>query len=257
MALYGARFDGTNYTYIMQPQKKTSKANELLMTVLSKTLFRPLWVERDLSLMGEFCSENISVHTTFYTGEGISDVRKSFEILFKAFPVFDLQVDDSTEYCGRITYKWHADAIHYQSSKQLKFNGVAFLVFNTEGHITQYHSFSNMPQIMQNAGIDVNNSIEKYENEIEHVEQQWSNLLFIVAKNTHINLTYRELECLYYWVNGYTIKDTARQLGGLSGKTIQAFRNNITKKFETKSFHELIKLLHKAKILTKLLDAKH
>jgi DNA-binding CsgD family transcriptional regulator len=228
---------------------------------LNDALFTPVWKERDLSVIDKFCASDVDVHTTFYQGQGIADVHKSFEILFETFTEFNLQVEDLLEYDGRITYKWSAKAKHNHTNSNedysksvLEFNGIVFLVFNEHGFITKYHSFSNMPQIM--LATPLVSHLEKYAHDIESVAQQWSDLLFAVAKQMKINLTYREIECLYYWIAGYSIKETARKLGGLSGKTVQVFRNNINKKFNVMSFHELIKLLHTNQILNKLLDAQ-
>ncbi len=226
---------------------------------INEDLLIPVWKNHDLSVIAKFCADDIDVHTTFSQGRGAECARESFETLFRSFPVLNLKVEELIVYDRRITYKWSAYAEQKApiasfavAHKPLQFNGIVFLVFNEKGLITKYHSFSNIPQMLQSAlaeqQIEVRDSAE-------NVALEWSDLLFVVAKQTHVNLTARELQCLYYWVAGYSIKETARNLGDLSGKTIQVFRDNIRKKFNTNTYHDLIRLLHNSGALSRMLDA--
>jgi len=88
----------------------------------------------------------------------------------------------------------------------------------------------------------------------ENYEKEISDLLFVIAKKTDTRLTRRELECLNFWVKGYSIKETARQLGGLSVKTIQVFRDNIRKKFNVVSYQNLLHILEKTGVLSLFLS---
>src|SRR5688572_21526684 len=111
--------------------------NEQWLKKLSDTLFIPIWKDRNLSVIDQFCAADIEVRTTFYKGNGVQDAHKSFEILFEAFSKFDLRVEDLIEYDGRIAYKWSATAIqskpilNMQSSEPLFFSGIVFLIFNS------------------------------------------------------------------------------------------------------------------------------
>ena len=231
------------------------------LSYINENLLIPVWKDRNLSVVDKFCTPNIDVHTTFLHGTGIQAVHDSFAMLFKAFQVFNLKIEELLEYNKRITYKWSAYAeqtepiLHFPIATQpLYFNGIVFLEFNDQGLATKYHSFSNIPQVLQTALFGEKSG--DYNKTIENVAVEWSELLFIVAKYTHKNLTYREIECLYYWVYGYSIKETARKLGGLSGKTVQVYRDNIRKKFNNINYHELISLLHQTCFLLQFLDKK-
>lgn len=220
----------------------------------------PVWRDRDLSILDMFCHPDIDVHTTFLKGVGINIAKQSFESLFAAFPIFNLKVDELIETPGRVTYKWSAEAL--QNDKildydvvpgPLHFNGIVFLVFDEQNMVIKYHSFSNMAQILTsyNNKIPINSENKDI---LENFVVQLSDIIFLLAKRTNVHLTRREVECLYFWVKGYSIKETARKLGDLSSKTIQVFREGIRKKFAINSYHELLEILHKHKILIHIFD---
>ena len=241
-----------------------------LIQLLNHRLMIPVWKNRDLSVLDHICSPDIDVRTTFYTGRGLDAAKTSVQQLFDAFPQFDLQVEDIFQQDNRITYKWSAKALHQgtilnipPTGKTLTFHGIAFL--EMEGNMAvKYHSFSNMPQILYAASITALPTVASNPTELmnpqfpsytllldhENYDKEISELLFLIAEKMNARLTRRELECLNFWVKGYSIKDTARQLGGLSVKTIQTFRDNIRKKCQVTSYRELLQKLKQTGLLT-------
>lgn len=58
------------------------------------------------------------------------------------------------------------------------------------------------------------------------------------SKNQAVELTSREQECLYYFINGYTAKEIAKQLS-LTYRTVQSYLARIKQKYGCTSKHEL------------------
>ncbi len=231
---------------------------------LNQELLIPVWKDRNLSIIKNYCHPDIDVHTTFFKGTGIDAARESFEVLFNAFPIFNLTVEELIETPGRVTYKWSAQAFetilgpcYYDDKICLNFVGIVFLLFNEENLVVKYHSFSNMTQVLlsnnsTNAILNCKNNV----NVVENLVVELSDVVFLIAKHTNVHLTRREVESLYFWVKGYSIKETAKNLGNLSGKTVQIFRENIRKKFEVGSYHQILDILHRHKMLSYIMDLK-
>jgi DNA-binding CsgD family transcriptional regulator/predicted ester cyclase len=240
-----------------------------LIDKMNRTLMIPVWKNRDFSVLAHICAPDIDVKTTFVTGKGLEAARKSIEELFRAFPTFELKIEEIIQQGKSITYKWSAVAEHRgtilnipPTGKRLDFHGIAFIEMN-HGVAVKYHSYSNMPQVLYASCVtesqEEQSSILAFPNHAslldhENYEKEISDLLFIIAKKTDTRLTRRELECLNYWVKGYSIKETARQLGGLSVKTIQVFRDNIRKKFNVISYQNLVHKLEKTGTLSLFLN---
>ena len=239
-------------------------SNQDLIDKLNRGLMIPVWKNRDLSVLDKICAPDIDVRTTFVTGQGVQAARDSVIELFKAFPEFELTIEEIIEQGKSITYKWSAVAEHKgtilniaPTGKRLNFHGIAFIEMD-HGVATKYHSFSNMPQVLYASLAEVKTSelpLAAFPNRTllldhENYEKEISDLLFVIAKKTDTRLTRRELECLNFWVKGYSIKETARQLGGLSVKTIQVFRDNIRKKFNVISYQNLVDKLEKTGTLS-------
>jgi DNA-binding CsgD family transcriptional regulator len=67
----------------------------------------------------------------------------------------------------------------------------------------------------------------------------WSLIMLAIQNATRQKLTRREIECLYLWLNGFSIKGTARSLDNISIRTVQTFRENIKRKLKVKTYQEL------------------
>lgn len=235
-----------------------------LLDELTHKFVYPLWNEKKIEVIDQYFSEDADIRTTFLVGKGPETMRKSAQDTFKAFPIFEMKILDIVQQKNKVTYKWMAWGVHKGkildiegTGKKLEFHGIVYGELDLEKKlITQYHSFSNIPQVLyanigQEAKDPFTNSVllghENYEKEI-------SEILFSIAKLTSVRLTRREAECLNYWLRGYSIKETARKLGSLSVKTVQVFRDNIRKKFEVSSYHELFELMQKTGVLSLFLE---
>jgi len=66
--------------------------------------------------------------------------------------------------------------------------------------------------------------------------------IYNIRKISSMLLTYREIECLGLWLNGYSIKESAYCLG-LSQKTVEAYRKNIKDKMGVYHKSQLIDVM--------------
>ncbi len=71
------------------------------------------------------------------------------------------------------------------------------------------------------------------------VRFDWEPIMLAIRTATHQRLTRREIECLRFWLNGFSIKETARSLDGISIRTVQTFRENIKRKLQVKTYQQL------------------
>lgn len=233
---------------------------------LTQEFVLPLWNEHKFEVIDKFVAPQADIHTTFLIGKGPEAMRQSIEETFKAFPVFELTVQAIIQQGSKVTYKWRAFAEHRGSilnikptNKRLEFHGIVYGELDLKKLlIIQYHSFSNIPQVLY-SNIEKTTS-DPFPSHVvlldhENYEKEISDLLFSITNLTGVRLSRREAECLNYWLKGYSIKETARQLGGLSVKTIQVFRDNIRKKFNVASYHALFDLMQKTGVLALFLGS--
>ncbi len=227
---------------------------------LTRGFILPLWNEKKVEVIDKYLSPSADIRTTFLVGKGLEAFKESVKDTFNAFPDLALTLEEIVQQENRVTYKWSASAEHKgtilnikPTGKKLFFHGIVFGEIN-QGLITQYHSFTNIPQVLYSnieQSLFVTNAFPSHAVLLNHenYDKEISDLLFSIAKKTGARLTRREVECLNFWVKGYSIKETARQLGGLSVKTIQVFRDSIRKKFEVTSYRNLLDLMRKTGIL--------
>jgi DNA-binding CsgD family transcriptional regulator/predicted ester cyclase len=221
----------------------------------------PLWNQKNLDNIEKYIAEEADIQTTFLVGKGPSAMRESVIETFKAFPVFSVRVEEVIQQGSKVTYKWLAEAEHrgvilniQPTHKKMHFHGLVYGELDLDRKlITQYHSFSNIPQVLYGhveqspaETFPVHSVLLDHEN----YEKETSDVLFKITKITGVRLTRRETQCLNFWLRGYSIKATARQLGGLSVKTIQVFRDNIRKKFNVNSFQELFDVTQQNGVLS-------
>ncbi len=228
---------------------------------LTQYFVLPLWNEQKLDSIEKYIAPYADIHTTFLTGKGPKAMRESVVETFKAFPIFSVRVEEVIQQGSKVTYKWLAVAEHQGSilnikptNKKMHFHGLVYGELDLEQKlITQYHSFSNIPQILH-AHVEQNN-VDPFPThgvllDHENYEKETTDVLFTITKITGVRLTRRETQCLNFWLRGYSIKATARQLGGLSVKTVQVFRDNIRKKFNVNSFQELFNVTRQNGVLS-------
>lgn len=233
--------------------------NVSLASNLTQNLILPIWKDRNLAVIDHYFSKDAEVRTTFLSGTGPDAIKQSISDTFKAFPNFQLKLNDIVEQNNKLTFIWSAIADHKgdilnikPTGKTLQFHGIVFGEIE-KGLIVKYDSHSNIPQVLYNSIQESKNTTFTTRSTLlhhENYEKELSEVLFLIAKLTGVRLSCRELESLNLWVKGYSIKETARQLGGLSAKTVQVFRNNIRKKFNVSSYQQLIDLLQEHRLLS-------
>lgn len=235
---------------------------------LTKNFVLPIWNNQKLEVIDQYIAPSADIRTTFLTGKGPAAMRESIIDTFSAFPVFEMNVEAIVQQGPLVTYKWSAFAEHRgcilnikPTGKRLQFHGIVYGEIDLNNDlITQYHSFSNIPQILYSS---VQQTVtEPFPTHVvlldhENYEKEISDLLFTIAKITTVRLSRREAEALNFWLRGYSIKETARQLGGLSVKTIQVFRDNIRKKFNVTSYHQLFDMMQQTGILSLFLGTSN
>jgi DNA-binding CsgD family transcriptional regulator/predicted ester cyclase len=228
-----------------------------LLDELTNNVVIPIWNNKELGVIDQYFAQEADIRTTFLSGKGPLALKESVRQTFLAFPVFELKIEEIIQQDNRVTYKWNALCEHkgpilniQATGKKLEFHGIVYAEINLERKlITQYHSFSNIPQTLYaniEPAVKEPFPIHVVLLEHENYEKEISDLLFSITKRTGVRLTRREVECLNFWLRGYSIKETARQLGGLSAKTIQVFRDNLRKKFNVSTYHALFDLMRKS-----------
>lgn len=233
---------------------------------LTQNFVLPLWNQQNLDNIEKYIAPNADIQTTFLIGKGPNAMRESVVETFKAFPIFSVRVEGVIQQGTKVTYKWIAEAEHHgiilnikPTHKKMQFHGLVYGELDLDQKlITQYHSFSNIPQILY-AQIEQSHSDAFPTHGVlldhENYEKETSDVLFKITKITGVRLTRRETQCLNFWLRGYSIKATARQLGGLSVKTVQVFRDNIRKKFNVASFQELFNVTQQNGVLSLFISA--
>ncbi len=71
----------------------------------------------------------------------------------------------------------------------------------------------------------------------------------IIRLTTGTKLTPREIECLGFWINGFSIKQTARALDNISIRTVQTFRDSLKKKLGVKSYQQLFQYVQQLELM--------
>jgi DNA-binding CsgD family transcriptional regulator len=201
---------------------------------LLQDLVFPLWKDRQYSVIDRYCSPQIDVRTTFLTGIGTEAVKKSVQDIFSIFPDFQLSLTHIAQEDNKLTYEWDATGIQEKpvlgilpTGRKIQFSGVVYGEINND-LVTVYHNYSNILQTLH-ASAPLRPILNS---------GQLLNTNQVVAKH----LTAREIECLDLWLRGCSMKETAKQLGGVSTRTVQTYRNSIKDKLKLKNYQQLLSM---------------
>ena len=204
---------------------------------LTKDLVFPLWNTRTFEVVDRYFSPDADIRTTFLSGIGPEALKKSVADTFEIFPDFKIKIDDIVQEDNKLTYKWYAKGTQIKpilgfqpTGKSLEFSGVVFGEINN-GLVTLYHSYSNILQVLHAATAETisNNTADEAS-------------LLEIRKRIYSNLAAREIECLELWVKGCSMKESAKQLGDVSTRTIQTYRESIKYKLNIRNYQELLSL---------------
>lgn len=217
--------------------------------LITNYFFIPLWKERSLEVIETFFLPNAAIQTTFSSGEGPEVFKKSVIDIFAAFPSFQITIKDICQIENELFYKWEAKGLHEGSIMGIPrtctimhFKGIVNARIQN-GLISHYQEFSNIPQVLRNS--------------YEHFcLKPKAHLYMELRKLTEYPLTRREVECLGWWIQGCSIKETAKEMGGLSARTVQTYRENIKNKFNVYSFQKIVGLIQNQGIMPLFLE-KH
>jgi len=223
--------------------------------VLTKEFVLPLWNDRDLKVIDAFISPTADIQTTFLAGTGPKALKLNAEETFNAFSTLEITVEHAVQKGHQVIYQWSGRAMHsgpllniQPTNRILTFSGVVLGEIE-DGFITQYHSFTNIPQVLastQRLSYPDDSSNNDYFDK--------DHLISVIKNATGKRLTLREIECLSFWLKGFSIKNTARILGGLSSRTVQTFRENVKKKFNVETYQELFSIIQDSGIMPIFLD---
>lgn len=210
----------------------------------------PLWNEKSLELIDKFIATTAEIQTSFFSGIGPEILRQSVIDTFQAFPIFQMRIEAIFQAGCQFIYQWQAHAMHEGSiigipktGLEMYFRGV--LITEVKDNLfTRYQAFSNIPQVLRT-------HYETFRLDPQtHVSTE-------LRKLTNHPLTKREVECLSFWLKGCSIKETAKQMGGLSARTIQTYRENIKKKFNIFSFQKIFCSIQKIGIMPLFLESQY
>lgn len=210
----------------------------------------PLWNKKTLDVIDTFIARTANVQTSFFSGIGPEVLKKSVTDTFQAFPFLELRIEAVFQINTLYIYQWQATALHEGSiigipktGLEMFFNGI-LLCEMQHGLIVRYESFSNISQVLRN-------HYETFRLDPQtHVSTE-------LRKLTNFPLTKREVECLSLWLKGCSIKETAKQMGGLSARTVQTYRENIKKKFNIFSFQKIFCSIQKIGIMPLFLESQY
>lgn len=210
----------------------------------------PLWNQKSLDVIDSYIAPEAEIQTSFTSGTGPDALKKSVQDTFQAFPTFEIHIEALFQIGDLYVYQWHANALHEGSiigipktGLEMFFNGLILCEMHG-GLIMRYEAFSNISQVLRN------------HYEIFRLDPQ-THVTTELRKLTNHPLTKREVECLSFWLKGCSIKETARQMGGLSARTVQTYRENIKKKFNIFSFQKIFCSIQKIGIMPLFLESQY
>jgi DNA-binding CsgD family transcriptional regulator/predicted ester cyclase len=227
----------------------------MLLTDITNQFVLPLWNHQALEVVDCFVSPIADIQTTFISGRGPKALKDYVKKVFTAFSAFEFIIQEILELDNHLIYKWHGKGIHSNpilnmapNGEQIIFSGIISLEM-TEGVITRYHSFSDIPRVINEAAMF--SLTDQYPNLFCFDKET---VITTLKETTGRRLTNREVECLSLWMKGFAIKDTAKLLGDLSCRTVQTFRENIKRKLNVETYQQLFSLVQDSGTMRILVD---
>lgn len=207
----------------------------------------PLWNQQKLELIDRCIAPNALINTTFQSGMGPQVLKEAYSKTFEALSSISFETFELITTNERVIYRWQCQATHSQdlfgfkpTQLPITFEGITVIQLN-ENQITEFLSFTDLLRIL------LNPSARLTDKTLPH------HIIKTIYELTGVKMTKREIECLELWLKGFSIKQTARLLGGLSTRTIQTFRENIKRKLNVNSYQKLLALVHNMGLLSALL----
>lgn len=76
-----------------------------ILEELSNHFVKPLWNEQALEVIDNFIAPHADIRTTFVVGKGPAAMKESVVDTFKAFPVFEMNIEAIIQQGSKVTYK--------------------------------------------------------------------------------------------------------------------------------------------------------
>lgn len=232
---------------------------------LTHDFILPLWQDKSLEVIDRFVAPDADIQTTFVKGTGPSAFKQHAQKIFNALFYFEFAINEIIQAENQIIYKWHGKPIYNKGilrlisiEKNIIFSGMIAGKI-VDGSISHYCCFSDIPQTLALLGAGISRTRQFYSlststDPVTHVNPVINEqILFIIRDTTGKNLTKREIECLSLWLKGFSIKESAKLLGGLSSRTIQTFRENIKRKLTVNNYQKLLTFSQEIGILPMIL----
>ena len=226
--------------------------SSILRDLASKFVL-PLWNQKNLKVIDTYVAPGADIQTTFLKGQGPRALKQNVKQFFNAFSTLEYTIQESTLSNQQILLQWRGEAIHTGTAfnveptgKRVYFSGITSISIQQEA-VTRYHCFSDLPRtLMAKTSFQKANLFNLFSSDIEKIASMLQDV-------TGKRLTKREVETLSLWLKGYSIKDTAKLLGGLSNRTVQTFRENTKRKLSVETYQQLFSLLQDTGVVPILL----
>jgi DNA-binding CsgD family transcriptional regulator len=224
------------------------------LTDLTQQFILPLWEKRDIRVIDSFVCPTAEIQTTSLHGIGKEALKNSVEAIFERLLPSDFIIEEIIQGHNKYIYHWSGKATATETEQDpntpqdnMHFSGI--ISVEIQGNlIVRYHSYCNIQTSLNPTHF----LFKKTATTLSADETEC--IIATIRKITGRRLTKREVECLNLWLKGFSIKETARFLGGLSGRTIQTFRENIKRKMNVDNYRQLFILSQKSGIISMLLD---
>ena len=166
----------------------------------------------------------------------------------------DFHIDTFIQQGNQYIYHWTGKGICVETEEEFsidkgtpQFSGIISVEVQ-DNLVVRYNSYCNIQSTHKSSQI----LAKKITPTLSDDEMEL--IISTIRKITGRRLTKREVECLNLWLKGFSIKETARFLGGLSGRTVQTFRENIKRKMNVETYRQLFIFAQKSGIISMLLD---
>lgn len=200
-----------------------------------------LWNNKSLPSLDACISPSANIQTIFSSGIGSLAFHLKIEKIRVSFSDMEFSIHDKLKQEDKFIYTWGGKALHtgnllniQATGEEIVFSGMT-IVETTDNLITRYQSFSDLLRVLN----PEDDYITLSPVDIDYI-------ISAIRDLTGRRLTKREVECLSLWLRGFSIKETAKILGGLSGRTIQTFRENIKRKLNVENYQQLFSLIQKS-----------
>ncbi|MDB6096046.1 MAG: putative two component response regulator protein containing GerE domain [Francisellaceae bacterium] len=222
---------------------------------LIQNIFKDLWSVENFKLGLDRITPQAIIETPL-VGRSIGTQRLEEIGLswFKTFGIKQYKMEDLICDQDKIVIRWSASVKHVgplsnlaPTGRIINFEGSTLFKMNELGLITELYTHSNVPYVLYK---EFSFSTEYFLLNKHNTE---NNFLQIIRRIENLPLTDREITILSLWLCGVSIKETAKQLGNISLRTIENYRDNIKCKLNVHTKAQLFDLIRERGLLETLI----